>query len=358
MKTIGFVVYDISLTGGAENVALNMAKELSKNYDVHMVTLFDEKKFVKEDKPYTVHILNEKTVPIPTHLFSLSNRLRQIIKQNKIDVLFVITAGVVTVAALASLMLKVKTVYCEHSNLENKTYGKKHELRQFIGANFCDKVVTLTERDRLNFIKQYHLCELGVLAIPNWFTYDENFCAKYATDSKKIITAGRLEYVKGYDLLLKAASIVKQKHPDWHWDIYGEGKFRSEVEKWIVDNDVEDFVTLKGNVSDLGQRYKDYSMFVMTSYYEGLPLVLLEAQVANLPIVSFDCPTGPAEIVEDGKNGYLVPTYDTDLLAEKINCLIENSEMRMQFSANAKGRLPNFSKPTVCAKWINLIENI
>ncbi len=358
MKKIGFLVYDVSLTGGAERVALNMAEEMCGEHEVHMISLFDKKHFKKEGNPYTVHILSEKTVSIPTHLLTLKNRLRSILRKQEIDILFVITAGVVTVAVLAALGLKTKTVYCEHSNLENKTYGKKHELRQYIGAKYCDVVVALTERDRKNFLKQYRLQEQTTLFIPNWFTGSEDAGAVYDAASKRIISAGRLESVKGYDLLVRAAVKVKERHPDWHWDIYGEGTLHAAIQDDIASHGLSDFISLMGNVSDLKQRYKQYALFVMTSYYEGLPLVLLEAQTAKLPIVSFDCPTGPAEIVTDNKNGCLVPTYDTDLLAEKICMLIEDTDKRVAFSAKAVEDIERFSKENVMKRWNALIDKL
>lgn len=353
------LVYDISLTGGAESVAFNMAEELSKTHKVHLISLFDQKGYSKdENKAYSVHVLNSVTVSIPTHIFSLSGKLRKVLKENSIDILFAITAGVVTVAVMATASLKTKTVYCEHSNLENKTYGKKHEIRQYIGAKCCNVVVALTERDRQNFVKKYGLAEDKVLAIPNWFVYDENSDHSYDANSKLIISAGRLEAVKGYDLLLEVAQKVKEKHPDWHWDIYGEGSLHRKLEQCISESGLNNFITLKGNVVDLNKRYKDYSMFVMTSYYEGLPLVLLEAQVANLPIISFDCPTGPGEIVEDGKNGFLVETYNTDVMSKKVNMLIENAKLRVDFSENSRLRIDNFSKESVIVLWLRLIERI
>jgi len=357
MKKIGFLVYDVSLTGGAERVALNMAEEMSKQYEVHLISLFDEKKFSKDDKPYAVHTLSETTFSITTHIFTLQKRLKAVLKNNEIDILFVITAGVVTVAVMAARGLKIRTVYCEHSNLENKTYGKKHEFRQYIGAKYCDAVVALTERDRGNFIKKYKLAEERVCFIPNWFTPNTDMAtADYNIESKCIISAGRLESVKGYDLLVKAAIKVKQRHPDWHWDIYGEGTYRKNVEELISANGLDDYITLMGNVNDLPLRYKNYALFVMTSYYEGLPLVLLEAQTAGLPIVSFDCPTGPAEIVTDSKNGYLVEPYDTDMMAEKICLLIESGELRSAFSRKAGADIDRFSKESVMELW-NLLIN-
>ena len=121
---------------------------------------------------------------------------------------------------------------------------------------------------------------------------------------------------------------------------------------------IEKNVNFCGNVNDLAARYHNYAVFILPSYYEGLPLVLLEAQAAGLPIVSFDCPTGPAEIVTDGVNGYLIPTYDTDAMARRINTLIENDETRLSFSKKSGISIDKFSKERVLALWHELIEGV
>lgn len=359
MKKIGILVYDTSLVGGAERVAINLAEEFSNKYEVHLISLFNEKK--EEERveiKYNSYVIAEETISITKNLFKLSKKLKKYLLENKIDILLAITAGVNSVAILGTINTNIKTIYCEHSNLENRTYGKKHELRQYLGAKFMDKVVTLTDRDRNNFIDILKLPEKKVIVIPNWFTKEEIKEEPYRMDSKKIITVGRLEKVKGHDLLIKVAKKVQEKHKDWIWEIYGDGKYKEKINVDIKNNNLENFVILKGNVTNIKDIYKEYAFFVLTSYYEGLPLVLLEAQQAKLPIVSFNCPTGPAEIVENDKNGYIIPTYDIEEMANKINQLIENQNKREYFSNNAQINMKQFEKDNVLNRWIELIENI
>lgn len=358
MKNVALFVYDITLTGGAEQVALNMATEFSSNYNVHLISLFKAKAPIRNTPLYITSYLAGKPASITTHLTAYAQKLRTYLKQNNIDILFSITAGVVTISTLAVSYTKIKHVYCEHSNLENRTYGKKHELRQWIGAKFADKTVTLTERDRINFIKQFKILPEHVCTIPNWVSFIPNEMISYNLNSNKIITAGRLETVKGHDLLLKVAEKVYRAHPDWHWDIYGEGTLRQQIQDAISQSGLTDFISLKGNVNNLQELYPNYAMFILTSYYEGLPLVLLEAQNANLPIVSFDCPTGPSEIVEDNINGYIIPTYDIDQMANAVNKLIETPELRKNFSDHATQKLTLFQKDSVVAMWFSLMKEL
>ncbi len=351
---VAFLVYDISLTGGAEKVALNIADEMSKKHNVHLISIFSSREYTAPDG-YVTHFLDKETKSITKRFWKYKNRLKKYLKEKDIDILFSITAGVVTVAVAGAAGTKTKVVYCEHSNLENKTYGKKHQLRQRLGTKFSDKIITLTERDRDNFISMFKTKPQKVGAIPNWIDPIDAPKAEYNKDSKLIISVGRLEFVKGYDMLLRVAAIVKEKHGDWHWDIYGEGTYQEKLQNDIEQLGLSDFVTLKGNVSNISQLYQNYAFLVMTSYYEGLPLVLLEAQNENLPIISFDCPTGPSEIVQNGKNGTIVPCYDIVKMAESISSLIDSQEKRIEYSKNARNNISHYSKASVLKSWEQLI---
>ena len=357
MKKIGILVYDISLTGGAERVAINMANEFSSKYEVHLISVFNENKINFEDeKKYAIYNVSSKTLKITTNLFKLAKRIKKYLLENKIEILFSITAGVNTLAVMATRHTSIKAIYCEHSNLKNRTYGVKHILRQYIGAKCMNKIVTLTEQDKKNFIEIFKINPSKIEVIPNWIDIAEKLVNGYRIDSTKIITVGRLEKVKGHNMLIEVAKKVKEQHKNWSWDLYGDGKYREEIEMSIKLNQLEDFVNLKGNVSNLSEIYNEYSMFVLTSYYEGFPMVLLDAQMADLPIISFDCPTGPAEIIEDNVNGFLIKDYNIDDMADKINELIENNQKRQEFSKNAKKNIYKFSKANVVSKWIDIIE--
>ena len=356
MINIGLLVYDISLTGGAEKVALNLAREFSNKYNVFMISVFNQKKYKAYDR-FQLFSLSNNLVKIPFNIRKLSKKLKKYLLDNEIDVLLSITAGVNDIAVLGTRKINTKLIYCEHSNLENKTYGLKHRFRQMIGAKKADLIVTLTERDKENFLKKYNLNEQKVVAIPNWYTpIKQN--DQYKDNSKKIITVGRLEKVKGYDLLVKVAQKVLSKYPDWSWDIYGEGTCRKDIEKNICENNLEGRVILKGNVNNLSELYNDYSFFVMTSYYEGFPLALLEAQSFNLPIISFNCPTGPEEIIANNKNGIIVPAYNIDEMVKKIIYLIENKNVRIKFSKNAQNGLTKFSLSGILSIWYQEIDKL
>lgn len=360
MTSIGFLVYDITLMGGAERVAISLANAMIGQYDVHLISVFFEK-----DKPcfpvdsrVNIHRLKDGCGSIPPHLISLCSDLRRYIRQKSIDVLFSITAGVNSVMVGAAIGTKVKTVFCEHSNLDNHFYGRKHRFRQWLGSRFCTQVVTLTERDAANFREQFRLPAHKVRCIYNWIG-DEwlEKAPDCRLDSHRIVTAGRLTKVKGYDRLTAVAQKVLERYPDWEWHIYGDGEDREQIEADIKTRGLTGRVKLMGAHSHMREIYPQYSLYVLTSYNEGLPLALLEAQSCGLPLVAYNCPTGPEEIILDRRNGLLVPPGDQTALAAAIEQLMENEELRRQFSDHSRDAIDRFSRCKILKQWQELIED-
>lgn len=356
MLKVALLIYDCTQFGGAERVALNMANEFIKEYEVHVISCFgiNGKPMIDLDDKVNLYTISNELKNLVLANGWLSRRLRKYLVDNKIDVLINITAGINGLSRRATRRLDTKVIYAEHSNLQNKTYGKKHEFRQYLGAKYADYVIALTETDKKVFEEKYGIagkCDY----IYNWFDGEKSE-HQYDVDSKKIISVGRLVTVKGYDRMLQAAKLIFAKHPDWRWDIYGDGPLKEELNEQIKAAELEENVYLMGNNNKIIDVYKEYAFLGMTSYYEGLPMALLEAQSQKLPIVSFDCPTGPSEIIEDRVNGFLVANGDVEALADRMICLIENNEQRKDFSDNAQKGIDRFSKKTIFEKWRKIIS--
>ncbi len=379
MSNIALLVYDVTLTGGAERVALNLAGEFAAIRDksdgrggpgepinkVYIISVAMSGELGRDGTgnnsdcyPDGVEFLSiaSEMGSITRNFLKYRRKLKRILKDNDIDILMSITAGVVTLAIEAARGTRAKVIYCEHSNLENRTYGKKHFFRQHYGADHADAVVTLTKRDRMNFARLFKVPGERLYTIPNWYTpYDKQ--VSYDIGSKKIISVGRLEKVKGYEYTIDCAERILKENPDWQWDIYGDGSLREELQD-MIDKRHIDRLTLKGNVNDIRDRYPDYAIMVLTSLYEGFSLSLLEAQVAGLPIVSFDCPTGPSEIISDGVNGYVVTQFDVDELTDRLQELISSSEKRRSFSEHAGDMLHRYAKQRIIRQWQRVFSRL
>ncbi len=173
-----------------------------------------------------------------------------------------------------------------------------------------------------------------------------------------ILSSGRLTYQKGFDLLVDVANKVLPGHPDWQWVILGEGEDRPALEQRIHDAGLDGRLILKGRVDDVDSYYRRSAMFVMTSRFEGLPMVLLEAKAHLLPLVSFDCPTGPSEVIEDGVNGTVVPLGDIDAMAKAINALIDDRTRRIEYSRMSDSNAGRYGMTAICDDWIRLLRSV
>lgn len=173
---------------------------------------------------------------------------------------------------------------------------------------------------------------------------------------KKIIAVGRLEYQKGFDYLIDSWSLVIARHPDWTLHIWGEGNCRKQLEKMIAERHLEACVCLKGTTNVIEHEYQTSYAMVMASRYEGLPMALLEAMTCRLPLVSFDCPCGPSELIREGENGFLVPVGDCNALAERLCRLIEDPALREKMAAASLDYSSQYHTETIMKQWMELFD--
>lgn len=240
----------------------------------------------------------------------------------------------------------------EHMNLDSHRPDMRSELMRCYPK--LDVTVLLTEHDRAAF--RAALAPGTPLAvIPNAFTRLPGGRARL--DRKTVIAVGRLTPQKGFDLLIPAFAQVVDARPDWSLCICGGGAGRSGLEQSVADHGISEHVTLLGPVRHIERQLLRASIFVLSSRFEGFPMAMLEGMSKGLPVVAFDCPTGPAEIVEHGKSGLLVPNGDVAGLAEAMLELIENDELRHRQGAAAAVRARAFSLDDVGQRWERLIAD-
>ena len=199
---------------------------------------------------------------------------------------------------------------------------------------------------------------VSFLGFNDFTLYGDTDRAEPAGLYQKIITVGRFSEEKGYDLLVEVARKVLPSHPDWEWHLYGMGDMFDEIHRKIAEYGLTAQLIQKGNVKDVYKLYNDYAFLVLPSYREGLPLVLLEAKASGLPMVSFDVTTGPKEIIEEGMDGYLIPPYNLDKMANKIELLMESEERRIAFSEHTISGVKKFKKEEIYRQWKNLIGEL
>lgn len=216
-----------------------------------------------------------------------------------------------------------------------------------------DKFVVLTNEDR-----GYWGNLPNIEVIPN--------AAMHVSDAysdvmnKRVIAVGRLDYQKGFDRLVQAWQLVRHtgKFTDWKLDIFGQGEWREMLQQMIDKAELQDSVRLNRPTKQIGEEYVKSDMLVMSSNYEGFPMVMIEAMACGLPVVSFDYKCGPKDIIQPGINGLLVPNGDIQALADAMMKVMEDEAYRKMLSLNARKVVDTYSEQAVMAQWIRLFTSI
>lgn len=214
-----------------------------------------------------------------------------------------------------------------------------------------DRFVVLTEED-----KAYWGDLPNIMVMPNAIS---GIPAETALlENKKVIAVGRYVYQKGFERLVDAWHLLASRFPDWKLDIIGEGEERPLLEQRIHFYGLDGQVTLTRPTQEIGKVYQEASILASSSRYEGLPMVLLEAQAFGLPIVAFQCKCGPKDIVSDGMNGYLVPEGDTAGMARRLEILMKDEDLRKRMGLKAKESALRFNEETIMKKWMNTFQTL
>jgi glycosyltransferase involved in cell wall biosynthesis len=172
----------------------------------------------------------------------------------------------------------------------------------------------------------------------------------------RILAVGRLEPVKGYDLLIEAFARIAAIHPQWHLWIAGSGSLYAVLQREIKRRGLEKRVKLWGHVAHPEVLMQQSDLFVLSSRYEGFPTALLEAMASGLPAVSFDCQSGPADIIRQGVDGLLVPPEDVGALATAMSRLMSDEGLRQAMAERAREVATRFSQERFFERWEEVLR--
>lgn len=346
-----FLEGDMSRKGGTERMTAFLANALSMRHSVFVISLrmAGDGVFFPLNGCVQHSVLDNGAGK--TGAAAGIRMIRRFITVNKIDCVINVDVGMGFYGIIAARGTGAKVITWEHGNYFNNWGSRWFPCFRRFAARHSDAMVVLTERDKQNYMTNISRCRpVTVIGNPvEKHTFD------YRSDSRIILSVGHLSPVKRFGLIPEVGRTVFAQHPDWQWRICGEGPERAEIERKIAEYGLNKNIILAGSVSDMETEYRAAAMVVMTSEMEGLPMVLLEAKSWGLPLVSFDIMTGPGEIIRDGVNGYLVPPGDTAALAEKICRLIENEELRRDFSENSQDDIERFDFNSITDAWEELI---
>lgn len=371
------ILYNIAGTchsGGMERVLANKANWLADNgYDVVVVTTDQrgEPPFFPLDSRIRCYDLGvnyeenngksflNKLLHYPQKQRRHKKLLRNLLAKECPDITISMFCN--DVSFISGLKVGGKKVLEIHfGKLKRMQYGRKGLWRladiwrtrqdERIVRSF-DRFVVLTNEDKV-----YWGDVPGMAVIPNAKTFSPQEAA--TLESKKVIAVGRYTHQKGFERLIEAWRLVAGKVQGWRLDIIGEGEEREMLQSLVDAYGLGDTVSLVPPTGDMPSVYRNASLVAMSSRYEGLPMILVEAQAYGLPIVSFDCKCGPADVVENGVTGYLVPEGDVQELACRLQELMENDSLRKKMGEAAFKASERYDEETVMKQWCELFETL
>lgn len=231
-------------------------------------------------------------------------------------------------------------------------YGKIHDNYILQHIRKASMLVCLTNEDMKSW-RKLHID--NVYVIPNMITIQPPVTIDYSI--KRVIAVGRYSDQKGFDMLIKAWGKLSPKYKDWHLYIFGN-EDRAPYEEMAKTEKCQDTCHCMPVTEDIAAEYGKSSIFVMSSRYEGMPLALIEAMSSGLACVSFNCPNGPSDIINDGTDGFLAKNGDIDDLTTKIDNLICNESLRSQIGIRAKQNIERYSPDAIMQQNILLYNRI
>lgn len=361
-------------SGGMERVLANKANYLSaRGYEV-VITTTDQQnrspffeldgriRCVDLDINYEENngksFLN-KLLHYPRKQYLHRKRLEKVLRQERPDVtvsMFCNDAGFIPRIKDSS----AKVLEIHFSKFKRLQYGRKglwrladiwRSKQDERTVSQFDRFVVLTEED-----KRYWGDLANMTVIPNALTFQTSQVA--GLDNKKVVAIGRYTHQKGFERLVYAWQELAPRFPDWQLDIVGDGEEREALQRLICECGLERQISLVRPTKDVERVYRDASLFVLSSRYEGLPMVLLEAQAFGLPIVAFRCKCGPEDVVSDGETGFLVDEGDIAALADRMALLMDDESMRKRMGQKAKEASLRYDEDVIMAQWMNLFKSL
>lgn len=353
-----YVIEDYSENGGVERIVSGKANTLSVQYN-HNVTVISvyrdnrKEQFRLNDEVNLIHLdvpfakrTNNSLIRLLSRLYTIFIaivRLNKVIKGIHPDVIFFTTT--LGAILLPFCCTKARKIYESHLARNYNPFNKLFFLTELR----AERIICLTRGDA----KEYkHAKRVDI--IPNYINEVKSHVEDYSV--KKAIAVGRLEYQKGFDILIDCWKEISRQYPDWQLDIYGEGSCREELQQQIYSLELGDRVKLCGRNDNIIEVYPQYSLHLMTSRFEGQGIVLIEAQACGLPSVVFNYEYGANDIIENEYNGILVEQGNCKKYIEAVMKMMSSEELRKEYGTNALTIGKCYYKENIFNRWIKIIN--
>ncbi len=319
-----YVIEHISTTGGLERILVEKMNALSADpaFEVTLLTVWHDE--MPPAFPLDSRIKHDcLDVPCPTSAVGMALAMPRVVRRfNKYvhrlgpDVVVHFRAVGAMLAAFSSW--KGRTIFEAHSARQHSNHAWLYPLME----RRVDTVVCLTKGDAANYRRAKH-----VEVIPNFTSINGEWRMENG-EWRTCLFVGRLCPEKNPLRLLRLWQIISEKNAHLHLDIYGEGEMAPSMRQEIVRLGIAESVTMHGAATDMARVYAEHDLLLLTSQTEGLPMVLIEAMRCGLPAVSLDCPYGPADVIEHGVTGYVVPQSDDEGFVQSVLKLMKDDALR------------------------------
>lgn len=357
---IGFLLGNLQGNGGIARVVSIIANELCKQNEIHIISFCPSNEnagYKYDDTIKCTRIFDESRTMTKAILMDHAiKKIKMYVVNNNIDLLIACGELYFLLGILSVRRIKTKCYCWEHSDPAGTSDHKFQMFARKYAVKKADKIIVLTKAAKKYYEDVLNLNTNRIVQIYNPVERDVMQASNYNENSKKILSVGRLTFQKNFQLLIKVAKRVLNEYDEWTWDICGEGEDRQELENMIKTYGLVGRVNLRGQVKDLYFEYKNYSFQVMTSRYEGFPMSLIEGEANGLPLITFDVPTGPSEIIKDGVNGYLINYGNIDAMVSSIRSLMDDCNKRKKMSANAYKMSEEFELCRIIKQWRELCQ--
>ncbi|EAJ0335423.1 glycosyltransferase family 4 protein [Campylobacter lari] len=346
------LIGDITIGGGAERVVVNLANALFElGYDVKIFSFYKQgvdvayklNDNIKIDYLYSksrTDIKKEKLFYKLYYKHYESFLLKQ--RYKDVDVMIFNNCP--------------HFPFFKNKNTKYINFIHNHFKKYRFKNNYFDTLVVLSAKQ----IDQWRRYHKNVWVIPNFLPCISNIDS--ILTQKNILSIGRMTAndEKGFFRLIEIWKLVQKnvKYKEWTLTIVGEGEFKDTIENKIKEYKLENSIILKSFTKDIEKEYLNASVYIMTSKWEGFPMVLVEVSSYGVPLISFDINTGPSDIIENGKNGYLIEDGNLQEFTNKLCLLMDDENLRKQMGQRAKENIShNFSKEKVIQKWQELLNS-
>jgi glycosyltransferase involved in cell wall biosynthesis len=381
MMKIVFLHHANVCKGGIERMLTTKANLLAEQMGWEVVLLTYEQN--GEPFPYPlspkvrcvdlgVRLYSAYKAPLLTRYFKkrklrrqLMEAIRDFLASQKADIIVCTDKDAHELNALFKAHTKEKLLIEAHTGMvdhEMQAQQTNNHVRRSIAKNdlwrlkkvvSCFDVLIALTADDARCWQPY----VRTVVVPNSLPQYPDQPADLSVEKKHVIAVGRLDYQKGQDLLLTAWKEVEKQHPDWHLDIFGDGNEKDSLNAQRSMLNLQT-VSLHSAITDIYSEYMKSDLLVCSSRWEAFGLVIIEAMSCGIPVVSFDCDNGPRNIIQDGEDGLLVRNGDTDELADKIICLIENKDMRQAMGQQAHLHAVRFKEESILMRYVHLYEQL